>query len=157
MPRQPPHASRCPYSELLSALRKLELIWLCVEFGLPSSGPVPNLRDWAKHHLSQNADTLYRNPRYRSLYLRVHTLNHPPPPELFFDSMISQPIYAITISSSFLQFMAQHRWSWMTTVLPACRPTRTPPFSWPTFWPSISSSWASTHSPRRPSRPSFPA
>ena len=80
MPCQPNQATRRPYTKLLSTLRKPDLVWLCAEFDLPIIGSVLNLRDRAKHHLTQNAEVLYRNPRFKSLYPRIHRINHPPLP-----------------------------------------------------------------------------
>ena len=56
MPHQPHALNRCPYTKLLSSLWKPNLICLCSEFDLPSDGSVLELRDWAKNHLTQNAE-----------------------------------------------------------------------------------------------------
>ena len=79
MPRQPNQLNRRPYSKLPSALRKTELIRLCVEFGLPSDGSVVDLRDRTKIYLAQNRDNLFRNPRFRALFLRQWRRNNPSP------------------------------------------------------------------------------
>jgi hypothetical protein len=82
-PRRLP-AHHYPYTQLLSALRKNDLIRLCVEFGLPVDGSVVNLRNRLKDYLNLHRDTLYRNPRFNALYARhrkpghsAHQLNPP--------------------------------------------------------------------------------
>ena len=57
-----------PYTQVLSALRKNDLIRLCGEFRLSSDGPVVNLRNRLKDYLNLHRDTLYRNPRYKPLF-----------------------------------------------------------------------------------------
>ena len=78
MPHQPQQPDRRPYNRLLSSLRKPDLIRLCTKFNLPSDGSVLDLRDRAKHHLTQNSEVLYRNPRFRPLYPNVHRINQRP-------------------------------------------------------------------------------
>jgi len=70
MPRQPTQLNRRPYTKVLSALLKQELIRLCTDFELPSEGSVPNLRDRCKAYLNDNREELFRNPRYKALYAR---------------------------------------------------------------------------------------
>jgi hypothetical protein len=80
-PRQAP-ANRRPhtvYTKLLSALRKTELVRLCLEFRLNADGSVLNLRNRLKDYLNLHRDTLYRDPRYTGLFPRHRRLNQPPP------------------------------------------------------------------------------
>ena len=67
--RSPP-ANRQPYTAVLSALRKIDLLRLSIEFRLSTEGPVTVLRNRLKDHLNNHRDTLFRNPRYRVLYPR---------------------------------------------------------------------------------------
>jgi hypothetical protein len=79
MPRQPQLNGR-PYTKLLSALRKQELVRLSTEFRLSSEGSVPALRDRIKGHLNENREQLFRNPRFKALYPRHRRHNQPQPP-----------------------------------------------------------------------------
>jgi hypothetical protein len=79
MPRQPPQHDRRPFTKLLSTLRKPELVRLCDELELPSDGSVLSLRDRAKRHLTQNANLLFRNPRYKQLYPKHRRTNRRTP------------------------------------------------------------------------------
>jgi hypothetical protein len=67
MPRQ---RNRAPYTQLLSALRKNDLLRLCTEFHLPVNGAVVTLRNRLKDYLNLHRDTLYRDPRYNALFPR---------------------------------------------------------------------------------------
>jgi hypothetical protein len=51
-------ASKQPYSMVLSALCKTELIQLSLEFKLPTDGSVIDLRNCLKCYLNFNRDTL---------------------------------------------------------------------------------------------------
>jgi hypothetical protein len=79
MRRQRVQPNETPYTKLLSALRKTELLRLCIEFRLPTDGSVVTLRTRLKDHLNLNRNTLYRNPRYTALFPR-HTRPKQPPP-----------------------------------------------------------------------------
>ena len=59
-----------PYTQVLSALRKNDLIRLCDEFRLPTEGSVVNLRNRLKDYLNLHRNTLFRNPRYNPLFPR---------------------------------------------------------------------------------------
>ena len=59
-----------PYTQVLSALRKNDLICLCDEFRLPTDGSVVNLRNRLKDYMNLHRNTLYRNPRYNPLFPR---------------------------------------------------------------------------------------
>ena len=56
------------YNQVLSALRKNDLVRLCGEFRLSTDGPVVILHNRLKDYLNLHRDTLYRNPRYKSLF-----------------------------------------------------------------------------------------
>jgi hypothetical protein len=71
-----PPISRHPYSSVLSALCKMELIWLFLEFKLPMDGSVIDLRNCLKCYLNFNCDTLYQNLRFNALFSR-HRGNNP--------------------------------------------------------------------------------
>jgi hypothetical protein len=81
MPRRQLQANSTPYTKVLSALLKTELVRLCMEFRLPVDGSVVALRLRLKDFLNLNRDTLYRNPRYNALFPRHRrAMNHLPPP-----------------------------------------------------------------------------
>jgi hypothetical protein len=80
-PRRQPQAIRTPYTKVLSALLKTELLRLCLEFHLPTDGSVVALRLRLKDYLNLNRETLYRNPRYNALFPRHRrVINNIPPP-----------------------------------------------------------------------------
>ena len=68
--RHSTHANMPPYTQVLSALRKNDLICLCDEFRLPTEGSVVNLRNRLKDYLNLHRNTLFRNPRYNPLFPR---------------------------------------------------------------------------------------
>ena len=68
--RHSSHANMPPYTQVLSALRKNDLIRLCDEFRLPTEGSVVNLRNRLKDYLNLHRNTLFRNPRYNPLFPR---------------------------------------------------------------------------------------
>ena len=72
MPRQSP--ARQTYTKTLGVLHKNELLQLAAELGLSTDGSVVVLRDCVKVHLTSNNETLYRNPRYKALYLKVRQI-----------------------------------------------------------------------------------
>ena len=74
MPRQSP--VRRTYTKTLGVLRKNELLQLAAELGLPTDGSVVVLRDRVKVHLTAINETLYRNPRYKALYPKLHQHFH---------------------------------------------------------------------------------
>ena len=87
-----------PYTQLLSTLRKINLLRLCLEFHLPNDGSVLQLRDHLRDYLNLNRDTLVHNPRYTALFPRHHRVNQPPPPRTkhstdlsYFSSRSSSP------------------------------------------------------------------
>jgi hypothetical protein len=81
MPRRQLQADIPPYTKVLSALLKTDLLRLCVEFHLPTDGSVVALRLRLKDYLNMNRDTLYRNPRYNALFPRHRRpTNHQLPP-----------------------------------------------------------------------------
>jgi hypothetical protein len=76
MPRRQLQADVLPYTKVLSALLKTELVRLCLEFHLPTDGSVVALRLRLKDYLNMNRDTLYRNPRYNALFPRHRRLTN---------------------------------------------------------------------------------
>ena len=66
-----------PYTQVLSALCKNDLIRLCTEFRL---GPIVNLRNRLKDYLNLHRDMLFHNPRYNALFPRHRRLNQPRQP-----------------------------------------------------------------------------
>lgn len=70
----PNQRNRAPYTQLLSALRKNDLVRLCTEFRLPVNGAVTTLRDRLKDYLNLHRDTLFHNPRYNALFPRHRRL-----------------------------------------------------------------------------------
>jgi len=68
MSRRQPRVNRPPYTQLLSALRKTDLVGLCREFRLSTEGSVVGLRNRLKDYLNLHRDRLYRNPRYNALF-----------------------------------------------------------------------------------------
>jgi hypothetical protein len=102
-PRRQPQANRTPYTKVLSALLKTELLRLCLEFHLPTDGSVVALRLRLKDYLNLNRDTLYRNPRYNALFPRHRrVINHLPPPLLIQPLPLSHT--RSTSSSSILSY-----------------------------------------------------
>jgi hypothetical protein len=92
MPRQQARGHRAPYTKLLSALRKPELVRLCGEFRLSLVGSVVVLRNRKGHLLHR--DTTHDN----ALSIDHRTLS---------DSVVSS-----TLSSPFVRvrtFMARNR------------------------------------------------
>jgi hypothetical protein len=81
-PRQYLRENEAPYSQVLSALRKNDLMRLCVEFGLPVDGPVVTLRHRLKDYLNLHRNTLYRNPRFTGLFPKHRKGKHDPRPKL---------------------------------------------------------------------------
>jgi hypothetical protein len=79
MPRQRLQGERAPYTQVLSALRKMDLLRLCIEFNLPVEGSVVALRNRLKDYLNINRDALYRDPRYNALFPRHRRINQRPP------------------------------------------------------------------------------
>jgi hypothetical protein len=73
-----PPINRRLNSSVLSALCKMELIQLSLEFKLLMDGSVINLRNHLKCYLNFNCDMLYRNPRFNALFPR-HRRNNPHP------------------------------------------------------------------------------
>jgi hypothetical protein len=74
--RRPPNEA--PYSQTLSALRKNDLIRLCVELGLSVDGSVVTLRTRLKDHITLNRATMHRNPRYTALFPKHRRTANPP-------------------------------------------------------------------------------
>jgi hypothetical protein len=74
-----PPANRTPYTQVLSALRKTDLVRLCVEFRLPPDGSVVALRHRLKDYLNLHREALYRNARYNALFPRHRRVNQGPP------------------------------------------------------------------------------
>lgn len=72
--------ARTPYTQVLSALRKVDLVRLCEEFRLPTVGSVVELRTRIKDYLNLHRETLYRNARYTALFPRFRKINQAPPP-----------------------------------------------------------------------------
>jgi hypothetical protein len=70
MPRQQAQPGQPPYTKVLSALLKTDLVRLCVELRLPSDGPVVGLRTRLKGYLSRHRATLATNPRFTALFPR---------------------------------------------------------------------------------------
>ena len=76
----PRHRSRRPYTKVLSALLKTDLVRLCVEFRLRTDGSVVDLRNRLKDYLNLHRDTLFANARYKPLFPRHRRPDQPPPP-----------------------------------------------------------------------------
>jgi hypothetical protein len=74
-----PQANRTPYTQVLSALRKTDLVRLCVEFRLSADGSVVRLRQRLKDYLNLHRDRLYHNARYTALFPRHRRVNQQPP------------------------------------------------------------------------------
>lgn len=70
MPRQQHRANTAPYTKVLSALLKPELIRLCTDFRLPADGSVVTLRQRLKGYINLHRDLLFANPRYTALFSR---------------------------------------------------------------------------------------
>ena len=77
MPRRAARANGAPYTKVLSALLKPELIRLCGEFRLAADGSVVNLRKRLKDHLNLNRDRIYRDDRYKALYPKHRRVGEP--------------------------------------------------------------------------------
>jgi len=75
MPRRAARAT--PYTKVLSALLKPDLVRLCGEFRLAADGSVVNLRKRLKDYLNLNRDRVYRDPRYNALYPRHRRAGEP--------------------------------------------------------------------------------
>jgi hypothetical protein len=60
--------SQQPYTQMLSLLRKIDLMRLSLEFKLPTDGSVVNLRDRLRVYLNAHREALFRNPRYSPLF-----------------------------------------------------------------------------------------
>jgi hypothetical protein len=70
-----------PYSQPLSALRKADLIRLSVEFKLAVDGPVTTLRNRLRVYLNSHRNSLYPNPRFKTLYPKRRNPSISLPPE----------------------------------------------------------------------------
>ena len=77
MPRRAARAHGAPYTKVLSALLKPDLVRLCGEFRLATDGSVVNLRKRLKDHLNLNRDRIYRDHRYRALYPKHRRVGEP--------------------------------------------------------------------------------
>jgi hypothetical protein len=77
MPRQ---QLQPPYTKVLSALLKTDLVRLCVELRLPSDGSVVGLRTRLKDYLTRHRAALAINPRFTALFPRHNRINQPPAP-----------------------------------------------------------------------------
>ena len=66
-----------PYTQVLSALCKNDLVQLCAEFRQIAQGSIVNLRNCLKDYLNLHREMLYRNPRYNALFSRHRRLNKP--------------------------------------------------------------------------------
>lgn len=80
MPQQCHQASLTPYTQVMSSLRKPDLVRLCSEFKLARDGSVVQLRNHLKHYLNLHRGHLFHNPRYTVLFPRLRGPNQPPPP-----------------------------------------------------------------------------
>jgi hypothetical protein len=78
MPRQQARPNRAPYTQVLSALRKMDLVRLCIEFRLSPEGSVVDLKTRLKDYITLNREIINRNPRYTALFPR-HNRPIPPP------------------------------------------------------------------------------
>jgi hypothetical protein len=88
MSQRRPFTIQAPYTQLITALRKIDLLRLCVEFRLPNDGSVVELRNRLKDYLNLHRETVYRNPRYTALYPRHRRL---PPARRSLSSRPSSP------------------------------------------------------------------
>ena len=90
-----PHLDRHPYTQTLSALRKIDLLRLSLEFKLSTEGSVVELRHRLKGYLNTHRDTLYRNPHYNPLFPRhrraLPPINLPLPPSSTLSSRAASP------------------------------------------------------------------
>jgi hypothetical protein len=77
-----PRPSRRPYSMVLSALYKMELIHLSLEFRLPTDGSVVTLWNHLRCYLNFNQNMLVQNPEFSALFPRHRQANHFPSPPL---------------------------------------------------------------------------
>ena len=77
MPRRAARANGAPYTKVLSALLKPDLVHLCGEFRLAADGSVVNLRKRLKDYLNLNRDRVYRDPRYKGLYPKHRRAGEP--------------------------------------------------------------------------------
>lgn len=93
-------ANRTPYSQVLSSIRKADLVRLCGEFGLPNDGSVVVLRNRLKDYLNLHRNALYRNPRYTALFPRFRRANQPlpPPPSTASSSVLSYRSHSVAAS-----------------------------------------------------------
>ena len=79
MPRQQLQANGPPFTKVLSALLKPDLVRLCTEFRLHGNGSVVVLRNRLKDYLNIHRNTLLVNPRYTALFPRHRRPNQPSP------------------------------------------------------------------------------
>jgi hypothetical protein len=94
-------AHRPPYTKVLSALRKTELVRLCIEFRLSIDGSVVTLRNRLKDYLNLHRDALFRNPRYKPLFPKHRRANRPPSsPVLSIHSSLPRSPSALSYVSS---------------------------------------------------------
>ena len=77
MPRRAARANGAPYTKVLSALLKPDLVRLCGEFRLAADGSVVNLRKRLKDHLNLNRDRIYRDDWYKALYPKHRRVGEP--------------------------------------------------------------------------------
>ena len=77
MPRRAARVNGAPYTKVLSALLKPDLVRLCGEFRLAADGSVVNLRKRLKDYLNLNRDRVYRDPRYKGLYPKHRRAGEP--------------------------------------------------------------------------------
>jgi hypothetical protein len=104
----PPH--HYPYSQVLSALRKNDLMRLSVEFGLPVDGSVVHLRNCLKDYLNLRRDTLYPDPRFKALYPKHRRPNtpHSPPVSVVVPSRSVSPAHSELSHASGQSFDSWH-------------------------------------------------
>ena len=86
-----PHPARCPYSTVLSALCKMDLIWLSLEFRLPTNSSVINLRSHLRCYLNFNHGTLAQNPGYAALFPKHKCANQPLASHLLSNTLCMSP------------------------------------------------------------------
>jgi len=80
MSRQRVQHDRPPYTKVLSALLKTDLLRLSTEFRLSSEGSVVTLRKRLKDYMNLHRNTLSRNPRFVALFPRHARPPQPQPP-----------------------------------------------------------------------------
>jgi hypothetical protein len=101
MPRQQHRTNTAPYSKVLSALLKPDLIRLCGEFRLPADGSVVTLRNRLKGYINLHRDLLFANPRFTALFPRHQRLPQRPPSTSPTQSPSSRSNSALSYASSF--------------------------------------------------------